>query len=118
MWSIPTYTHVWTDDFHGTATVEVSDGELTTTAVAGVTVHNVAPTISDFSIDPTLINTGGTVDVGGTFTDPGTADAHQVVIHWNDGSSDTVVDLDADQHDFTASHLYTPGWALLNRSDR
>ena len=107
LWSIPTYTHVWTDDFHGTATVEVSDGELTATAVAGVTVNNVAPTITNFNIDSTLINVGGTVALGGTFTDPGTLDTHQVVVHWNDGSDDTVVNLDAGQYDFTASHQYT-----------
>ena len=41
----PTATHVYGDDFSGTATVEVSDGHLSTEATAAFSVTNVPPTI-------------------------------------------------------------------------
>ena len=40
-----TATHTWTDDFSGTATVEVSDGTETDSATTAVTVANVAPDV-------------------------------------------------------------------------
>lgn len=41
--SSPQTTYAWPDDFTGQANVEVSDGELTATATAEVTVNNLAP---------------------------------------------------------------------------
>ena len=44
--SDPTVAHTWRDDWEGTVTLEVSDGELTATDTASVTILNVAPTPS------------------------------------------------------------------------
>ena len=42
-----TVDHTWSDDWEGTVTVEVSDGELTSTATAAVSILNVAPLAVD-----------------------------------------------------------------------
>jgi hypothetical protein len=62
----PTATHTWDDDWMGYATVMVSDGVLTDTATATVTVDNVAPT-ANFGA-PASVNEDG--DINLSLTDP------------------------------------------------
>ena len=74
-----------------TVTLLVTDDlGLTSTDTATIHVRNVAPTITDLSIDSTLINVGGTITLNGTFTDPSPSDTHQVRIQWGDGSDDVI----------------------------
>jgi hypothetical protein len=83
-WSIePTVPWTWVDDWDGTVAVEVSDNELTDTAVASVSVGNVAPS-ADIGED-LIVNEGDRVDFIGVFTDPGILDTH--TIHWDFGDS-------------------------------
>lgn len=74
---------------------------LSAQAFTGVTVNNVAPTVSAV---------GGTTDEGvaatvtATFTDPGTLDTHTATIDWGDGAGP--VDVNAAQLAAGVSHVY------------
>src|SRR5439155_21458978 len=72
-----------------------------------VQVKNVAPTNLALTRSATSINEGGSVSLGGSFTDPGTLDTHTVVINWGDGSTNTTVNLAASVLSFSGvSHQY------------
>ena len=80
--------HMWTDDFAGSVTLKVSDGEFASTSIASVTVANVPPEIT---VDPSPgvpIFEGATVGPSITVVDPG-ADAITVV--WTAEGRDPVV---------------------------
>jgi len=83
--SSPSASYTWFDDFIGSAKVEVSDGELTDTDTADVTVSNVAPSV-EAGPDQTVY-LGDTVSFSGSFTDPGTLDTHTILWNFGDGSS-------------------------------
>lgn len=71
-----------------------------------LTVANVAPTITGISVSPgTGIDEGGTVSLGGTYTDPGTLDTQTLVIDWGDGTT-TEVAVAAGAETFSADHTY------------
>ena len=72
-----TIQHRWTDDFLGDVRLQVSDGTLTSDALASVSVANVPPTISLDPAEPPSIIEGGTTSFVTVITDPG-ADAIQV----------------------------------------
>ena len=91
----PIAAHTWYDDYTGTVTVEVWDGNITQTATASVTVNNVAP-IPNAGADQ-AVDEGATVSFAGSFTDPG-ADTHTIQWDFGDGSSDS--------GSLTASHSY------------
>lgn len=77
------------------------------TAQSTVTVSNVAP--SNVIVSPSLpsIVENGTINLSGSFTDPGSLDAHTVAINWGDGSSDKVLNLAAGVTSFSGiSHRY------------
>jgi parallel beta-helix repeat protein len=107
----PTAPYTWLDDHIGTAIVEVSDGSLTETAEADVTVLNADPIIEDIvsPIDPVPIYTP--TQISAPFTDPGTLDTHYAQINWGDGEiTDGVVDEAFGSGTVTGSHPYTtPG---------
>ena len=72
-----TASNVFSDDFTGTATVRVSDGEFTTEATVSLTVDNAAPVVSITGPETGFLVTVNTaVTFTGAFTDPGTADTH------------------------------------------
>jgi len=70
--SSPSATHVWGDDWSGTVTVEVTDGSLTATASAAVTVYNVAPTLT-LSL-ASVAEEGSPLVFSAHATDPGSDD--------------------------------------------
>ncbi len=70
--SDPDATHTWGDDWTGTVTVEVSDGNLTATDDAPVVVNNVAPSIA-FTAIPAG-DEAETLEFQARATDPGSDD--------------------------------------------
>ena len=114
-WSTsPTATYTWADNWSGTATVEVSDGTLTATATASVTVNNLPPSGATIS-GPT----DGYQGVRGqerTFilsaTDPSPIDQagdFTFTLDWGDGQQETVVQ----QSGQTVSHVYAAQGSYL-----
>lgn len=84
----PTVAHTWADDFTGTVTVEVSDGKMSATATASVTVNNVAPVVQTAAPDtPFILPNVMTIDFSGSFTDVGILDTHTALWSWGDGTT-------------------------------
>jgi uncharacterized delta-60 repeat protein len=77
------------------------------TGSATVTVNNVAPTLSNIQVSPTSIITGGTANLTGNISDPGTLDSQSLTINWGDGSPNTPLNLNAGTTNFNSSHLYS-----------
>ncbi|MBI3408200.1 MAG: right-handed parallel beta-helix repeat-containing protein [Planctomycetes bacterium] len=75
------------------ATATDEDGSWNAEPFA-VAVRNVAPANLAFSLSATTIQVGDTIELRGTFTDPGLLDTHRVVIDWGDGAVQTI-DLNA-----------------------
>lgn len=65
-------------------TVQVSDGVVTTSETIGITVLNVAPTVS--LIPATTVQEGVNSSYQIQFQEPGILDTHTVQIDWGDGS--------------------------------
>ena len=83
--SSPVAAYVFADDFHGKASVEVTDGEFTDGQSTEMDVLNVPPTV-EAGPDQT-VNRGDTVSLApATFNDKGTLDTHIAKIDWGDGS--------------------------------
>ena len=119
----PTATQ--SDDYTITATV-TDDDTGTTAKTAIVKVNDVAP--SAVTLTPTArllpdgddadteadravlapnapIEEGWAVEYSGTFTDPGTLDAHTMTVDWKDGST-SVFSIPVGQRTFVVSHLF------------
>uniref|UniRef100_UPI00351C5BC0 beta strand repeat-containing protein n=1 Tax=Methanomethylovorans sp. TaxID=2758717 RepID=UPI00351C5BC0 len=102
-WSTePAATHTWNDDWTGTVTLEVSDGELNNTSIANVTVTNADPVVD--AGDDQTINEGDTATFSGSFTDAGTADTHTIAWDFGDGSTADTLDT---SHTYDDSGTYT-----------
>lgn len=71
----------------GTVTVTATDPSgATTTTSFDLSVYNVAPIIEEpWSDLPMPLPLGETLDVGATFSDPGTGDTHTALWAWGDG---------------------------------
>ncbi len=91
------------DNTSFTAGLEVSDGLLTTTDSATVTINNVAPSV-DAGADQT-VNEGGTTNFSGSFTDPGTLDTH--TIEWNFADGATASGSLTPSHVYADNGVYT-----------
>jgi PKD repeat protein len=76
--------HTYADDWSGSVTLQVTDGEFNVSDSAAVTILNVAPT-ADAGIDLTA-NEGATVNFSGSFTDPGAEDTHTLDWDFGDGN--------------------------------
>jgi hypothetical protein len=88
----------------------VSGGPSASTVI---TVRNVAPSNLVLTPSSATINEGSSVTVGGSFTDPGSADTHSVAITWGDGGSDTM-SLAAGVTTFTTpAHTYVDNNGVL-----
>src|SRR5438445_1231516 len=55
----PMTTYTWGDDWTGIVRVEVTDGELNSTAETSVTVFNVSPVVTNITISPASPGCGG-----------------------------------------------------------
>jgi len=102
----PTAPHTWYDDYTGTVTVEVYDDVDTDTDTATVTVSNVAPTITSLNLTLDPVPIGTTVNLTGTFTDPGWLDTHTAAIDWDDGNTSA-----GDLTGSNGSYNVTDSWA-------
>ena len=68
------------------------------TATETVLVKNVEPTIDAVAVSAPKDNKampGDDVTLSATFTDQGLLDRHDVVVGWDDGTADSVFDVDA-----------------------
>ncbi|RDH87793.1 MAG: hypothetical protein DIZ78_04420 [endosymbiont of Escarpia spicata] len=92
------------DDASFTVRLQVSDGLLTATDTATVTVNNVVPTV-DAGPDQT-INEGDTANFSGSFTDPGTVDTHTIEWNFGDGSAPVSGSL-TPSHTYADNGIYT-----------
>ena len=79
----PTTSYTWYDDWFGTTTVWVTDGNVTHTDETEVYVNNVRPVVTAEGI---TIDENGWATVSGTITDPGSQDTFTVTIDWGEGA--------------------------------
>ena len=92
------------DTYAVSVSVTDDDGGVGTGS-ASVTVNNVAPVVT--SLTPAAsINENDSFTLTGSFTDPGTLDAHSVVINWGLGEGNTTLNLAAGVSTFSATHQY------------
>lgn len=109
----PTASHTWYDDHSGTAAVEVSDGSLTGTDTASVTVYNVPPTITGglITVSADVVAVGTEITATADFTDPGTEDTHTALWEWDaTTTSPGTVNETNGSGSVSGSHTYnTPG---------
>lgn len=92
------------DDYPVSVTVTDDNGGMSPTANVAATVQNANPTIFVLNFS-TAVNEGGTLTFTGTYTDPGTADTHQIRVDWNDGTPIETFNVSGGV--FAVSHLYT-----------
>lgn len=91
----PTAEHIWGDDYQGEIILRVTDDEgLTDTAATSVIVKNVAPIISNLSVNgPTHPNqeiwAGDGLNFSGDFADDGWLDIHTA--EWDFGNGTTAI---------------------------
>jgi hypothetical protein len=100
------------DDATVTATLTVTDGVNTpATSAATVTVANVNPNVTAFSVPTSPVAVGTSFTVSGNFADAGTNDTHTATISWGDSStSGGIVSETLGVGTVTASHAYAaPG---------
>jgi PKD repeat protein len=104
----------WLDDFSDWVTLEVSDGDLTATDTAYVTISNLAPEIISIN-SSTNIELGTELPMAVHFFDGiydwrgfvSSLDTYTATFSWGDGSAPTVLDLGVEEFWANASHLYT-----------
>jgi hypothetical protein len=92
------------DDYPGLVTVTDDNGGISASSAVSATVQNAAPTISVLNFS-TAVQEGSTLTFTGTYTDAGTADTHQLLVDWDDGSP--VETFDVSNGVFAVSHVYT-----------
>jgi len=110
-WSnYPTASYTWSDDWFGTATVEITDATVTHNAETQVIINNVAPSVAiDSIISPVkgCILPGQEVGFIGSFTDPGYLDTHTAQWNFGDGSTESgTLTEENEKPDATGSVLY------------
>ena len=108
-WEIPwtsdaKVSYTWCDDFTGTVTLEVTDGQETTSDTAAVTVTNVAPKV-DAGVDQN-VDEGDMVQFGGTASDAGTCDTLTYSWDFGDGSAAVTGTL-TPTHSYCDNKIYT-----------
>ncbi|MDQ2912756.1 MAG: PKD domain-containing protein [Chloroflexota bacterium] len=88
----------------------LSDGSFSVNRFPVITVSNVAPSITAFSLSSTDLDAGSAVTATGGFDDPGTGETHTVTVNWGDGSTNTTLNLARRVWAFmTAAHTFTAG---------
>src|SRR5262249_55577045 len=71
-------------------TVAADAGDTSASVSKSITIDNVAPSNVAVGLSASTIDENSTATLNGSFTDPGSLDAHTVTITWGDGNSDTV----------------------------
>ena len=99
----PTVNYTWGDDYTGTVKLEVSDGELSSIDIAGVTVNNSPPKVEAGS-DQTA-EVFDSVSFKGSFTDSGGLDTH--TIEWNFGDGNSASETLTPKHAYSDAGVYT-----------
>ena len=116
----PNYDWTWLDDFTGVITLEVSDGDLTDTDTADVTISNVPPVIKSTD-GPTEVELGTEVPLAVNFFDGlfdprgfiASLDTYTATFYWDDGTTTTLA-LGIEEFWANASHMYTePGMYFI-----
>jgi len=103
----------WLDDFLGTVTLEVSDGDLTAIDTAEVAVLNVPPVILNVT-GPTEVDVDAEMSLLVNFFDGlpdprgmiASLDTYIATFFWGDGSS-TEFSLGVNEFNFSGTHVYT-----------
>lgn len=72
---------------------------------ATVTVNNVAPEIIELTVDPVVVDEGGTVKLQGAIVEPSPSDTFTLEITWQPGVVEAVP-LPAGAREFTLTHQY------------
>lgn len=96
-----------TDDGPWTLTLEANDGGQTVSASAPLTIQNANPSIGALGLrgaTGTACQTGNTVNLAFTVTDPGTNDPIDGTVQWGDGSSSSY-----SNGAFSGDHTYAAG---------
>lgn len=113
----PYFEWTWLDDYTGSVTLEVSDGDLTSTDTADVSIANVPPVIEDIS-GPTEVAVGAELMLSVNFFDGlpdprfrvASLDTYTATFVWSDDSENDVIELGLQQFFVSSSHVYTePG---------
>ncbi len=91
-------------------TVTIEDG-VNPPVVGSVTLtlHNVAPVVTAFTVMPATILDHQSAAATGTFVDPSKGDSYTLALDWGDGSAKTLMTLRSNVRQFTAPHLYLVG---------
>jgi hypothetical protein len=88
-----------------TAGYSGDDRHLVQSGSEGLIVKNVAPVVTSLTSNAP-INENGSVNLTGSFADPGILDTHAVVINWGDGSPNTTIPVAAGVVAFAVPHQY------------
>lgn len=95
-----------------TLQITVTIEDMVNPAVRGsatLTLHNVAPVVTAFTVMPATILDHQIATATGTFVDPSRGDTYTVALDWGDGSAKTLMTLRPNVRQFSASHLYLVG---------
>jgi PKD repeat protein len=104
-------TVLCTDNASVAATLAVSDGvHPAVLSVATLTVGNVAPSLSGFTVTASPVGVGSTVNASVSFSDAGTSDTHTGTISWGDGTTPASVSETLGAGTASGTHAYAlPG---------
>ena len=94
-------------DLTVTATsTESSSGESQSVSdVLNVRIDNLPPILVQTGLDAADIVEGGTVQLTGSYTEPGPLDTHTVLVEWGDGDTSNAI-VDPVTQTFSAQHQY------------
>jgi len=107
-----TVTHQYLDDNPSNTSEDVytvnlsieDDDKGSDSTVTNLSVRNVNPTLSSFTINN--VNENGVATLTGQISDPGMKDPFTITIQWGDGSGNDVFLLAANSTSFNKSHTY------------
>jgi parallel beta-helix repeat protein len=99
-------TATTSDNYTISLTLSDTGSGGTDTDLTSVTVNNLAPTLTNVSVNPATIIAGDSTVLSGNVSDAGTQDTHTVQINWGDGSPNTTLTLAAGVSVFNANHQY------------
>lgn len=104
------FSHIYADDNVDAYTVVIElwdDDEPAqrTTLTRSVQVLDVAASSISVTALPSSISEGESIEVSGSFVDPGTTDSHQVRVIWGDGTPDSILNVAAGVLTFGGSSL-------------